>query len=111
MAAKRDYYEVLGVDRQASEKEIAAAYRKLAIKYHPDSNPGDEQATEKFKEAAEAYEVLRDPQKRAHLRAAQIRIQTVERDRGAVGTQSPHQPERGRRVRSAARRRGRRRTR
>jgi molecular chaperone DnaJ len=65
MAAKRDYYEVLGVGRTASDKEIAAAYRKLAIKYHPDSHPDDEQATERFKEAAEAYEVLGDAHKRA----------------------------------------------
>jgi molecular chaperone DnaJ len=65
MASKRDYYEVLGVKRESSEKEIASAYRKLAVKYHPDSNPGDENATEKFKEAAEAYEVLSDADKRA----------------------------------------------
>ena len=65
MASKRDYYEVLGVSRDASEKEIAAAYRKLAIRYHPDSHPGDEDATEKFKEAAEAYEVVSDAEKRA----------------------------------------------
>ena len=56
MATKRDYYEVLRVDRNVSEREISTAYRKLAIKYHPDSHPDDEQATEKFKEAAEAYE-------------------------------------------------------
>lgn len=62
---KRDYYEVLGVSRSCSEREIASAYRKLAIKYHPDSNPGDTEATEKFKEAAEAYEVLSDASKRA----------------------------------------------
>jgi molecular chaperone DnaJ len=62
---KRDYYEVLGVVRTASEREIAAAYRKLAVKYHPDSHPGDTEATEKFKEAAEAYEVLSDNDKRA----------------------------------------------
>ena len=62
--AKRDYYEVLGVDKQASEDEIKKAYRKIAIKYHPDRNPGDKEAEEKFKEAAEAYEVLHDPQKR-----------------------------------------------
>ena len=65
MATKRDYYEVLGVQRNASEREIASAYRKLAIKYHPDSNPNDEEATERFKEAAEAYEVLSDSEKRA----------------------------------------------
>jgi molecular chaperone DnaJ len=65
MAAKRDYYEVLGVSRNASEKEIAAAYRKLALKFHPDTNPNDETATEKFKEAAEAYDVLRDASKRS----------------------------------------------
>ena len=57
MAEKRDYYEVLGVSRDASKGVIGSAYRKLAIKYHPDSNPDDEQAVEKFKEAAEAYEV------------------------------------------------------
>ena len=64
MASKRDYYEILGVRRDASEREIAAAYRKLAVKYHPDSNPGDPEAVEKFKEAAEAYEVLSDKEKR-----------------------------------------------
>lgn len=62
--AKRDYYEVLGVDRGASEEEIKSAYRKLALKYHPDRNPGSKEAEEKFKEATEAYEVLKDPQKR-----------------------------------------------
>src|SRR5215469_2631771 len=65
MAAKRDYYEVLGVVRTASDKEIAAAYRKLAIQYHPDKNPGDEEAVARFKECAEAFEVLSDTEKRA----------------------------------------------
>ena len=62
--AKRDYYEVLGVDKKATEDEIKKAYRKIAIKYHPDRNPGNKEAEEKFKEAAEAYDVLHDPQKR-----------------------------------------------
>ncbi len=62
--AKRDYYEVLGVDKNASEDDIKKAYRKIAIKYHPDRNPGNKDAEEKFKEAAEAYDVLHDPQKR-----------------------------------------------
>ena len=61
---KRDYYDVLGVSKTASEDEIKKAYRKIAIKYHPDRNPGDKDAEEKFKEAAEAYDVLHDPQKR-----------------------------------------------
>ena len=64
MAQKRDYYEVLGVSKGATEDEIKKAYRKIAIKYHPDRNPGDKEAEEKFKEAAEAYDVLHDPQKR-----------------------------------------------
>lgn len=63
--AKRDYYEILGVQRNASEQEIKSAYRKLAIQYHPDKNPGDSAAEEKFKEAAEAYSILSDAQQRA----------------------------------------------
>ena len=62
---KRDYYEVLGVDKNASADEIKKAYRKKAIQYHPDKNPGDKEAEEKFKEAAEAYDVLSNPDKRA----------------------------------------------
>ena len=62
MAAKRDLYEVLGISKTADEKTIKKAYRKLAKKYHPDMNPGDKEAEEKFKEAAEAYEVLSDPE-------------------------------------------------
>lgn len=61
---KRDYYEILGVSKNASEEDIKKSYRKLAIKYHPDKNPDDKQAEEKFKEAAEAYEVLSNPEKR-----------------------------------------------
>ena len=64
MASKRDYYEVLGVDKSADKDTIKKAYRKLAIKYHPDRNPGDKEAEDKFKEATEAYEVLSDDQKR-----------------------------------------------
>lgn len=65
MAAKRCYYEVLNVERSASQGEIATAYRSLAVKYHPDKNPGDQEAIDRFKEASEAFEVLHDPDKRA----------------------------------------------
>ena len=64
MAEKRDYYEVLGVSKSASDSELKSAYRKLAKKYHPDMNPGDKEAEAKFKEASEAYSVLSDPDKR-----------------------------------------------
>ena len=62
--AKRDYYEVLGVQKGASKDEIKKGYRKLAVQYHPDKNPGNKEAEDKFKEATEAYEVLSDDQKR-----------------------------------------------
>ena len=62
--AKRDYYEVLGIDKKADDKAIKRAYRKLAKKYHPDTNPGDKQAEQKFKEVTEAYNVLGDEKKR-----------------------------------------------
>ena len=65
MTAKRDYYEVLGVERTASPADVKTAYRKLAVKFHPDRNPGDKSAEERFKEAAEAYAVLSDADKRA----------------------------------------------
>ena len=65
MAEKRDYYEVLGIDRNASASEIKKAYRKLAKKYHPDTNPGDKEAEAKFKEVTEAYEILSDSEKKA----------------------------------------------
>ncbi len=61
---KKDYYSILGVTKTATPEEIKAAYRKLALKYHPDRNPDNKEAEEKFKEAAEAYEVLSDEKKR-----------------------------------------------
>ncbi len=64
MAARRDFYEVLGISRSSTEAEVKASYRKLAMKYHPDKNPGDKSAEETFKEATEAYEVLKNPEKR-----------------------------------------------
>jgi len=65
MASKRDYYEILGVNRNATKEELRKAYRKLAMQYHPDRNPNNKEAEEKFKEAAEAYEVLNDDEKKA----------------------------------------------
>lgn len=66
MATKRDYYDILGVGKSATPEEIKKAYRKVAIQFHPDKNPGNKEAEEKFKEAAEAYEVLSNPEKKAH---------------------------------------------
>jgi molecular chaperone DnaJ len=63
--SKRDFYEILGVSKSASADEIKKAYRKVAMQFHPDRNPGDKQAEEKFKEAAEAYEILSDADKKA----------------------------------------------
>ena len=83
--AKRDYYEVLGVGKSASADEIKKAYRKKAIQYHPDRNPGDKEAEEKFKEAAEAYDVLSDPDKRQ--RYDQFGHAGVS---GAAGNGGPH---------------------
>jgi len=65
--SKRDYYDVLGVSKGSAADEIKKAYRKMAIKYHPDKNPGDKAAEDKFKEAAEAYEVLSSPEKKTPL--------------------------------------------
>src|SRR4051794_32467346 len=65
MATKRDYYEILEVQRTSTGEEIKRSYRKLAVKYHPDKNPGDHSAEEKFKELGEAYDVLIDPEKRS----------------------------------------------
>ncbi|MFM7558242.1 MAG: DnaJ domain-containing protein, partial [Alphaproteobacteria bacterium] len=63
--SKKDYYEILGVSKKATGDEIKKSYRKLAMQYHPDRNPGDKQAEAKFKEATEAYETLKDDQKRS----------------------------------------------
>ena len=79
---KRDYYEVLGVEKSASAEEIKKAYRKKAMQFHPDRNPGDKTAEEKFKEVGEAYEVLSDDDKRA--RYDQFGFQGVDPDRKSV---------------------------
>ena len=77
-AEKRDYYEVLGVDKSASEDEIKRAYKKMARKYHPDLNPDNKEAEEKFKEVNEAYEVLSDSDKKARyallMKSSRMRI-------------------------------------
>ena len=82
MVDKRDYYEILGVERSASKEQISEAYRKLALKYHPDRNPGDETAIARFKEAAEAFEVLNHPEKRAQVRSLRLP--------GAASGETPH---------------------
>ena len=71
---KEDYYKVLGVSKSASASEIKKAYRKMAIKYHPDKNPGDKAAEEKFKEAAEAYDVLSNPEKNQNMISLVIKL-------------------------------------
>src|SRR2546428_7315719 len=88
--AKRDYYEVLSVERGASDEEIKKAYRKLAVKYHPDKNPGDKAAEEKFKELGEAYEVLCDSQKR--LLYDQYGHAAFDRRTGGFGRGGFHDP-------------------
>ncbi len=88
--AKRDCYEVLGVERTADEEEIKKAYRKLALKYHPDKNPGDKTAEENFKELGEAYEILSDPQKRAVY--DQHGYAAFDRRAGGYGSGSFHDP-------------------
>ena len=79
--SKRDYYEILGVGRDATDQQIKSAYRKLALKHHPDRNPGDHKAEEAFKEAAEAYAILADPEKRAALRPLRARRRRAARRR------------------------------
>src|ERR687889_318228 len=83
--AKRDYYEVLGVGREATEEDLKKAYRRLAMKYHPDRNPGDKEAEARFKEVNEAYDVLKDGEKRA----AYDRFGHAAFDNGAGGGGGP----------------------
>ena len=85
MASKRDYYEVLGISKGASASDIKKAYRKMAKKYHPDTNAGDEAAAEKFKEVSEAYSVLNDPEKRNFMISLVMRHSTA-RDSQAAAT-------------------------
>src|SRR5512133_3354039 len=81
----KDYYQILGVSRTASADEIRAAYRKLALKYHPDRNPGNKQAEEKFKEMNEAYQVLSDSQKRARYDQLGSAYSSYQRSGGQPG--------------------------
>ena len=80
----KDYYKILGVERKASADDIRSAYRKLAMKYHPDKNPGDKKAEDKFKEINEAYQVLSDDQKRA-LRPVGQRLFQLPHERRQAG--------------------------
>ena len=95
MAAKRDYYDVLGISRSADKSTIKRAYRKLAKKYHPDTNAGNAQAEEKFKEATEAYNVLSNPEKKQFLMAVQAAVEhmAMETDLAAVLTVIPDRME------------------
>ena len=90
MAKKRDYYEILEVTRSASEEEVKRSYRKLAVKYHPDKNPDDPHAEEKFKELGEAYDVLMDVEKRsAYDRFGHAAFSQGTAGRGAGGFHDP----------------------
>ena len=82
--SKRDYYEILGVSKSANADEIKKAYRKVAMQYHPDRNPGDKSAEEKFKEAAEAYEVLSDSDKGLNTIALAMQVSGEPEDVGMV---------------------------
>ena len=89
---KRDYYDVLGVKKNATDKEIKSAYRKLAKKYHPDANPGDKRAEEKFKELSEAYDILKDPEKRKlYDRFGHAAFDETMAGQGAYGQQGAQQ--------------------
>ena len=93
MAEKRDYYEVLGVARNANADEIKKAYRKAAIKYHPDKNPGDKEAEEKFKEAAEAYDVLSNPDKKARYSPEELEalMQKLKQESAPAAAEESHE--------------------